>query len=70
MIFLPPSLQASIIAQEEQKTGQLGAGTYTAYMKGMGGIAVSVGVLLLIAAGQVGRGEREGGVWTRLSVST
>ena len=41
--------------------GQLGAGTYTAYLRGMGGVAVGVGVLMLIAVGQVRKEGREGG---------
>jgi len=36
-------------------------GPYTAYLRGMGGVAVGVGVLMLIAAGQVRRrAGREG----------
>jgi hypothetical protein len=45
--------KASIISREQRQAGSVGVGAYAAYTEGMGGVAVALGVLLLMAAAQV-----------------
>lgn len=44
---------ASIISREKRQSGSSGAGPYAAYIEGMGGVPVVLGVLVLMASAQL-----------------